>query len=285
MNNHYKTIVISDVHLGTAGSKVKELNRFLKYNTCETLVLNGDIIDAWQLKKSGTWKRKHTRFFQRILKMIEEHDTHVIYLRGNHDDFLDQILPMTIGNFSIVSDHILTFDDKSYYVVHGDIFDAITSRMKWLSQLGDVGYTFLLWINKWYNLYRTKKGLPYYSLSQKIKSKVKSAVNYISDYEQQLSELAKSKGCHGVICGHIHHPEIKEYDGIKYLNSGDWVESLSALVQDWDGEWSLVYYNETKRFESELKPPKIDKSISSTPDFLQQQIFITSLSKACVLFS
>ena len=287
MNNHYKTIVISDVHLGTAGSKVKELNRFLKYNTCETLVLNGDIIDAWQLKKSGAWKRKHTRFFQRILKMIEEHDTHVIYLRGNHDDFLDQILPMKVGNFEIVSDYILTFEDKSYYVVHGDIFDAITSRMKWLSQLGDVGYTFLLWINKWYNHYRSRKGLPYYSLSQKIKSKVKSAVNYISDYEQQLSDLAKSKGCQGVICGHIHHPEIKDYDGIKYLNSGDWVESLSALVQDWDGEWSLVYYNETKKFESEEKPkpPKTDKSMRSSPEILQQQIFITSLSKACVLFS
>ncbi len=244
---HYKTIVISDVHLGSSGSKAKELVRFLKQNTCDLLILNGDIVDGWQLRRSGAWKRKHTRFFQRVLKMMDEFKTRVIYTRGNHDDFLDQVLPMHIGNLSIVRDFVYESFDKKYYVVHGDIFDTVTTQLKWIAKLGDIGYTFLLWLNKLYNNYRVARGLPYYSLSQAVKMKVKSAVSYISDYEEKLAELAQSKGCHGVICGHIHHPEMKEINGIRYMNSGDWVESFSALVEDWDGTWSVVYYHESKQ--------------------------------------
>lgn len=246
MKNHFKTIVISDVHLGSSGSKAKELVRFLKHNSCELLILNGDIIDGWQLKKSGTWKRKHTRFFKIILEMVEKDKTEVIYTRGNHDDFLDQILPFEIGNFKIVKDYYYESFGKKYYVVHGDIFDSITSQMKWLAHLGDVGYTLLLWLNKQYNNYRIKKGLPYYSLSKVVKQKVKSAVSFISEYETKLSEIAEQKKCHGIICGHIHTPEIKQIGSVLYLNSGDWVESKSALVEDYFGEWSLKYYDEEK---------------------------------------
>lgn len=242
---HYKTIVISDVHLGSSGSKAKELVRFLKQNTCDLLIMNGDIIDGWQLRSNGVWKRKHTRFFQRVLKMMDEYKTRVIYTRGNHDDFLDQILPMHIGNLSIVRDFVYESFDKKYYVVHGDIFDSITTQLKWIAKLGDIGYTFLLWLNKLYNNYRIARGLPYFSLSQMIKAKVKTAVSYISDYEEKLAELAQSKGCVGVICGHIHHPEMRMINGVEYLNSGDWVESFSALVEDWDGTWSIVYYHES----------------------------------------
>jgi UDP-2,3-diacylglucosamine pyrophosphatase LpxH len=247
---HYKTIVISDVHLGSSGSKAKELARFLKQNTCDLLILNGDIVDGWQLKKRGVWKRKHTRFFQRVLKMMDEFKTKVIYTRGNHDDFLDQVLPMQIGNLSIVRDYVYESFDKKYYVVHGDVFDSITSKLKWIAKLGDVGYTLLLWINKKYNAYRVARGLPYYSLSQVVKQKVKTAVSYISDFEEKLAELAEAKGCQGVICGHIHHPEIRTINGIEYLNSGDWVESFSALVEDWDGTWSIVYYHEAQEKKS-----------------------------------
>lgn len=247
MSNHYKTIVISDVHLGTKGSKAKEVSRFLKMNTAEVLILNGDIIDGWQLKKSGEWKRKHTRFIQRILKMITEHDTKIIYLRGNHDDFLDQFIPMKVGNMQLVREWILEgINGKRYLITHGDIFDSVTSKMAWLAKLGDVGYTFLLWLNRVYNEYRAKRGLPYYSLSAVIKAKVKQAVSYISDYEEKLVELAKTKKCEGIICGHIHQPAIKMYGDIEYLNSGDWVESLSALVEDFNGEWSLVYFTDSK---------------------------------------
>ena len=245
MKTHYKTLVISDVHLGTKGSKAKELVKFLKLCSCDKLILNGDIIDGWQLKKYGKWKRKHTRFFNRILKMIEESKTEVIYLRGNHDDFLDQVLPFKVGNLTIARDLILKSNGKQFYVVHGDVFDSITTNLKWIAKLGDIGYTFLLWLNSQYNLYRRKKGLPYYSLSKIIKSKVKSAVSYIDDFEKQLTEIAKIKNCDGVICGHIHQPAVKEIDGITYMNSGDWVESMSALAEDESGEWSLVYYADT----------------------------------------
>ena len=254
MKTHFKTIVISDAHLGTSGSKAKELCNFLKQHTCDKLILNGDIIDGWQLKKYGVWKRKHTRFFKIVLKMIEDYDTKVIYLRGNHDDFLDQVIPVKVGRFSIRRDYILKSGDKKYYVVHGDIFDSITTNLKWIAKLGDLGYTFLLWVNKLYNNYRQKKGLPYYSLSQRIKAKVKSAVNFISDFEEELAEVARIQGCNGVICGHIHQPAIKMIGDIEYLNSGDWVESLSALVQDISGEWSLVYYTETLKDDEDELP-------------------------------
>lgn len=244
MKTQFKTIIISDVHLGTKGSKAKEVVRFLKQYRCENLILNGDIIDGWQLKKSGSWKRKHTRFFNRILKMIENHKTQVYYLRGNHDDFLDQILPLQIGNLSIQTDMIYESQGKKYFITHGDVFDSITTNLRWIAYLGDMGYTFLLWLNRVVNHYRVKRGLPYFSLSQYVKGKVKSAVSYIDQYEEELAKMAKSKGCDGIICGHIHKAENREIDGVHYLNSGDWVETMSALAEDHEGNWQLIYYNE-----------------------------------------
>ncbi len=244
MKTLYKTLVISDVHLGIKDSKAKELVRFLKEHSCETLILNGDIIDGWQLKKSGSWKKKHTKFFRVILKAMEKYKMKIVYLRGNHDDFLEQIIPFEIGNFSIVNDYIHESNGKRYYVIHGDVFDTITTRMPWLSKLGDVSYTFLLWMNRNYNRYRERRGLPYYSLSQVIKNKVKSAVSYISDYEEQLSEVAKRKKCEGIICGHIHQPANKMIGEIHYLNSGDWVESLTALAETQEGEWKIIQYKD-----------------------------------------
>lgn len=248
-----KTIIVSDVHLGTKGSKSKELVRFLKQYRCKNLILNGDIIDGWQLRKSGKWKRKHTRFFTKILKMIEEDGTKITYLRGNHDDFLDQVLPFTVGNLEIARDMIYESKDRKYYIVHGDVFDSITSQFKWIAKLGDIGYTFLLWLNRQYNFRRMKKGLPYFSLSQKIKGKVKKAVKYIDDFETQLASMAKYKNCEGIICGHIHQPAMKMIDGVHYMNSGDWVESMTALVEDMQGEWSLVYYTESDQKEKQDK--------------------------------
>ncbi len=271
MKTSCKTIVISDVHLGTKGSKTKELVRFLKQYQCEHLILNGDIIDGWQLKKSGKWKRKHTRFFNKLLKMIEKEGTKVTYLRGNHDDFLDQILPLQIGNLSIKKDMILKSGGKEFYVVHGDIFDSITTQLKWIAKLGDIGYTFLLWLNRQYNYRRLKKGLPYYSLSQMIKAKVKRAVKYIDDYEEQLSSMARYKNCDGIICGHIHQPAIKEINGITYLNSGDWVESMTALTEDFEGNWSLVYFNDLIEQMDQNRREELQKSIDFK-EYLQEDI-------------
>jgi UDP-2,3-diacylglucosamine pyrophosphatase LpxH len=248
----YKTVIISDVHLGSEGSKAKEVSLFLKSVTCDTLIMNGDIIDGWQLKKGGTWKKKHTAFFRTILKMIENQHTKVVYLRGNHDDFLDQIIPFSLGkSFTIQRDYILKSGKKNFLITHGDIFDSVTSNMKWLAYLGDVGYTLLLSFNKLYNQYRAWRGLEYYSFSQRIKQRVKEAVNYVSDFEEKLVALAKANHCDGIICGHIHKPDIRQIDDITYMNSGDWVESLTALVEDHKGNWELLHFLNENNFELE----------------------------------
>jgi UDP-2,3-diacylglucosamine pyrophosphatase LpxH len=153
-------------------------------------------------------------------------------------------MPLKIGNFSIKKYYVHYGVHKKYFVTHGDLFDNITTQLKWIAKLGDVGYTFLLWLNRHYNTYREKRGLPYYSLSQVVKAKVKSAVSFISDFENELVKVARSRNCHGIICGHIHQPCIKEINGIEYLNSGDWVESLTALVEDSTGTWKIIYYQE-----------------------------------------
>jgi UDP-2,3-diacylglucosamine pyrophosphatase LpxH len=246
---HYKTIVISDIHLGAEESKAKEVVRFLRKHTCDRLILNGDIIDGWQLRRSGKWKKKYTRFFRVVLKMIEKRSTEVIYIRGNHDDFLDNVLPFSVGIMSIVRDYELTVNNKKYWVLHGDIFDSVTTNMKWLAKLGDIGYTLLLKINKYYNNYRIKRGKPYFSLSREIKAKVKGAVSYISDFEKELVSLAKARNYAGVICGHIHHPSIQKYGDLVYMNSGDWVESLSALVEDNEGNWKILLYEDFLKME------------------------------------
>ncbi|PKQ68328.1 UDP-2,3-diacylglucosamine diphosphatase [Raineya orbicola] len=273
MKKHHKTIVISDVHLGASGSKTKQLVRFLKQNTCETLILNGDIIDGWQLQRSGKWKRKHTRFIKVVLKMMDKYKTRVIYVRGNHDDFLDQILPLRIGRLSICKDYIYESFGKRYYITHGDIFDSITTKLKFVAKLGDIGYNFLLWLNKRYNQYRAKRGLPYYSLSQKIKAKVKTAVSYIDDFEKELAHFAKIKQCDAVICGHIHQPAMKEIDGILYLNSGDWVESLTALTEDFNGNWELVHYIKDVDIHAEYaQEDEKDEELDEMNDFNVEEL-------------
>ena len=244
MKTFYKTIVLSDIHLGIKASKAKEVTHFLKHHKCETLILNGDIIDGWQLRKNGRWRKQHSNFFKLIIGLSAKQKCKIIYIRGNHDDFLEEIMPFKIGNFSIRKYYIHYGAEKKYFVTHGDIFDNVTTKLKWIAKLGDVGYTFLLWLNRHYNTYREKRGLPYYSLSQIVKAKVKSAVSFISDYETELVKVAKARKCHGVICGHIHQAAIKNINGIDYLNSGDWVESLTALVENMDGEWSIIQYTD-----------------------------------------
>lgn len=265
LKTQVKTIVLSDIHLGISNSHVREVVHFLRHHSCETLILNGDIIDGWQLRKSGKWKKKHTAFFRLLMKLLSSTDTRVVYLRGNHDDFLDEVLPLELGNFSIRRTHLLESFGKRYFVVHGDIFDTVTTKLKWIAKLGDTGYTFLLWLNRHYNRYRQRRGLPYYSLSQAVKLKVKKAVSFISDYERELCAVAHAERCDGIICGHIHQPANKMVDGIHYLNSGDWVETLSALVQTDDGSWHVRYYNEwlkTQEAEEASEDEAIDELIS-----------------------
>lgn len=240
----FKTVFLSDVHLGTPDCKIDEVNHFLKYSHCEKLVLNGDIIDGWSLARRGGWTDQHTRFIRLVLKKLEKRNTEVVYLRGNHDDILTRFLPLFFGKLQIVNEHIHRGAQGDYLVVHGDGFDAVTVNHKWLAVLGDIGYQSLLRLNRIYNKYRTLRGKEYFSLSQAIKSKVKSAVSFVGNYEAQLQSLARKRNCCGIICGHIHTPDDKRVGQTHYLNSGDWVESLTAIVEHADGQLEVIDYPE-----------------------------------------
>jgi UDP-2,3-diacylglucosamine pyrophosphatase LpxH len=237
-----RTVILSDVHLGTPDCKVSEVNHFLRHVRCKKLILNGDIIDGWRLARSGQWTKAHTRFVRIVLKMLEKRDTDVIYLRGNHDDVLASFLPLEFEGLQVVEDHVHEGMRRRYLVLHGDVFDTVTKNFVWLAHLGDWGYSVLLRLNRAYNAWRAWRGKEYWSLSRAIKARVKSAVNHISNFEQHIAELARKRGCGGVMCGHIHTPADKMIGDVHYLNSGDWVESLTALVEHWDGRMEVVFF-------------------------------------------
>jgi len=235
-----RSAILSDVHLGTPHSKAEEATHFLKHVRCDRLILNGDIIDGWRLRRDGRWTKAHTRFVRRVLTMVQKKDTDVVYLRGNHDDFLARLLPMTFDRLSLVEDHVLETARGRYLVLHGDVFDSVVKNMVFLAHLGDMGYAFLLRLNRAYNWFRRLRGKEYFSLSQAIKARVKQAVSFVGKFEDQIAGLARDRGCVGVICGHIHTPADKTIGGIHYLNSGDWVESLTAIVEHHDGRFEIV---------------------------------------------
>jgi UDP-2,3-diacylglucosamine pyrophosphatase LpxH len=239
-----KTVIISDVHLGSQDCKIREVNHFLKHIHCDRLILNGDIIDAWKLKQTRRWPKSHTRFVRLILKKLEKKDTQVIYLRGNHDDVLAKFMPVTFEKFAIVEDFIHETPRGKYLVLHGDVFDTITKNFVFLAYVGDWGYTQLMRLNRLYNAIRAWQGKEYYSLSKAVKARVKQAVNHVSHFEEHIAKLAKSRGCIGVICGHIHTAADHMIGDIHYLNSGDWVESLTAIVEHLDGRFELVEFSE-----------------------------------------
>ncbi|MGJ8650552.1 MAG: UDP-2,3-diacylglucosamine diphosphatase [Opitutaceae bacterium] len=241
----YRTIILSDVHLGTPHCKVDEVNEFLKYTHCDRLILNGDIIDAWQLRRSGKWETSHTRFVRLILKKMEKQGTEVIYLRGNHDDVLRRFMPLDFMNIQIREDYIhRTLNGEKYLVLHGDVFDLVTTHLKILSHVGDFGYQWLLRFNRLYSRWWRWQGKGNFSLSKYIKGRVKSAVSFISNYEEQIVKLARAKNCDGVMCGHIHTPDDKVIDGVHYLNSGDWVESMTSIVEHQDGSLEVLSHED-----------------------------------------
>ncbi|MBL9215746.1 MAG: UDP-2,3-diacylglucosamine diphosphatase [Opitutaceae bacterium] len=237
-----RTVILSDIHLGTPHSKVEEVTHFLRHVRCERLLLNGDIIDGWRLRRGGSWTRAHTRFARRVLKLVQKRDTEVVYLRGNHDDFLARLLPLQFERLTLAEDYVLETARGRYLVLHGDVFDGVVKNLVLLAHLGDAGYALLLRLNRIYNQWRALRGQEYFSLSQAIKARVKQAVSFVGKFEEQVAALARDRGCAGVICGHIHTPADKMIGDIHYLNSGDWVESLTAIVEHLDGRFELVRY-------------------------------------------
>ena len=261
-----KTVILSDVHLGTADSKALEVNHFLRHVRCEKLILNGDIIDGWQLKRNGQWTKAHTRFIRIVLKMLEKRDTQIIYLRGNHDDVLTKFLPLDFENLQIVEEYVHESAGKRYLVLHGDVFDTVTKNFVFLAHLGDWGYRLLLRLNRAYNAWRAWRGLEYWSLSKAIKARVKSAVSHVSNFEDHIADLARSRGCQGVMCGHIHTAADKKLGDIHYLNSGDWVESLTAVVEHWDGRFELLdFATFLKEFPMPTEEPPSEDSQTEEP--------------------
>ncbi len=250
---NYRSIFLSDIHLGTEDSKSRQVLDVLKHIKCERLYLNGDIIDGWALKRNPKWKKSHTKVIRAILKKSEQVDCEVIYTRGNHDDFMTQFLPLDTGGLKMLKEavHICPNGDK-YLVVHGDGFDSVCTNHRWLASVGALGYDFLLSVNRAYNKYRAWRGKEYFSISKALKSKVKSAVSFVDNYEDKLHELASTRGYQGVICGHIHTPADKQIRGIHYLNSGDWVETMSCIVEHHDGRMELLYYKDLlEKFSAE----------------------------------
>ena len=235
-----RTVWVSDIHLGTPGCQADALLDFLRSVECETLYLVGDIIDGWQLRRTWYWPQAHNDVVQKLLRKARK-GTRVIFVPGNHDEFARKYLGHNFGGVDVVEEYIHELaDGRKLWVTHGDHFDGVIQCAKWLAYLGDNAYELTLRINRHFNSLRARLGLPYWSLSKFLKLKVKRAVSYVGDFEAAVAREARSRGLHGVVCGHIHHAEMRMIDGTLYCNDGDWVESLSALVEHADGRLEML---------------------------------------------
>lgn len=239
-----RTVWISDLHLGTPGCQAVALLDFLRRVRCDTLYLVGDIVDGWQLKRSWYWPQAHNDVVQKLLRKARK-GTRVVFVPGNHDEFARKYVQHNFGGIEVVDEAIHhTADGRALWITHGDHFDGVIQCAKWLAYVGDSAYEFTLKLNRYLNSLRARLGLPYWSLSKYLKLKVKRAVSYVSDFEHAVAREAKRRGVQGVVCGHIHHAELREVDGILYANDGDWVESLTALVEHADGRLEIVDWSQ-----------------------------------------
>ena len=245
-------VVLSDIHLGTYGSHAVELNKYLSSIKPKTLILNGDIIDIWQFRKSY-FPSTHLKIIQKIMSLASK-GTKVYYITGNHDEMLRKFSEMNLGNISLLDKLVLDLDGKKAWIFHGDIFDASVHHAKWIAKLGGKGYDYLILFNRLINWFLKKLGKEPYSFSKKIKASVKKAVKHISDFEETATDLAIEQKYDYVLCGHIHEPKIilkeNNHGSTLYLNSGDWVENLTALEYN-NKRWKLYHYKESDYIEDD----------------------------------
>ena len=235
----YKTIIMSDLHLGARQSQTDKIIKFLEENQADKLILNGDIIDGWALKGNGKWTKDCTKIFRKFMKMSEK-DTKVVYIRGNHDDFLKDFIPFKLNNIRIVRKYVHTgIDNRKYFCFHGDVLDFVIMEARWLAVIGGWSYDIVIKFNTIYNKIRKWFKLPYHSLANTIKQSVKGAINFVSDFEENAKGLTKQKGYDVAVCGHIHHPKLEN----DYMNSGDFCENSTCLVEDYNGEWKIITIN------------------------------------------
>jgi UDP-2,3-diacylglucosamine pyrophosphatase LpxH len=238
--HRFRAIFISDIHLGTPGCQAGALLDFLRRTESADLYLVGDIIDGWQLERRWFWHQSHNDVIQKVLRKARK-GTRVTYVAGNHDEALRHFVGLAFGGIEIRDEatHV-TAKGERLLVTHGDLFDGVVQGAKWLAHVGDAAYMFTLKLNRWFNRARASLGLPYWSLSQFLKHKVKNAVSYIGRFEEAVAAEAQRRGFDGVVCGHIHKAEMRDVDGIRYCNDGDWVESLTALVETEAGELHII---------------------------------------------
>jgi len=258
----YRSVWISDVHLGTRGCNAAMLVDFLSAIECETLYLAGDIVDGWRLKKGWYWPDAHNEVVRRLLKMAHR-GTRVVFVAGNHDEMLRDYAGMTFGGIELVLEAVhVTVDGRRLLVTHGDSFDGVVLYARWLAFLGDQAYGLLLRANILFNAIRRRLKMPYWSLSAHMKRRVKNAVQYVCSFEDAVAREALERGFDGVVCGHIHTAEIRQIGDITYYNDGDWVESCTALVEDHQGAMSIVdWAAETRaaaRTATETAPVKLE---------------------------
>jgi UDP-2,3-diacylglucosamine pyrophosphatase LpxH len=245
----YRSVFISDLHLGTPGCKAECLLDFLHHVESEYLYLVGDIVDGWRLKKRWFWPEHHDQILHTLLARASR-GTRVVYLPGNHDEALRRLIGCTLGGVRILHDVIhRTADGRRLLVIHGDVFDGVCTDVRWLARLGSIAYETTLTINTGFNVVRRWLGLGYWPLSAFLKAQVKAAVNFVERYEHSLAAEAKRRAVAGVVCGHVHKPEIRTIEGVQYYNDGDWVESCSALVEHWDGRLELLHWARQRQFD------------------------------------
>jgi UDP-2,3-diacylglucosamine pyrophosphatase LpxH len=239
----YRTIFLSDMHLGTRGCQAGLILDFLRHNDADTFYLVGDIIDGWRLKASFYWPQEHNDVVQKLLRKVRQ-GARMVFVPGNHDEFARQFIGLSFGGVEIVRNaKYEAADGRRYLVMHGDEFDVVVRHSKWLAHLGDWGYDLAIWVNRHFNAVRRRLGFPYWSFSAWAKLKVKNAVNFIGAFETALAEEARRRGVDGVICGHIHHPVIRDIDGVTYVNTGDFVESCSYVVEREDGRLEVLRWS------------------------------------------
>ncbi len=241
---YFRTVWLSDIHLGCKDCKAEYLLDFLNHHTIGTLFLVGDIVDMWALSKQFHWPKAHNVLFHKLLSLPAE-GTKVIYLPGNHDEPAQQYNNMSFGDVEIHREYMhTTAAGKKLLLLHGDQFDKEVCFGPTQAWIGDKGYDLLLFINRWYNIFRSKQGYPYRSVAAYIKTRMRGANNAIGRYREAAIARAKSMNIDGIVCGHIHHPEITEVNGITYYNDGDWIENCSALTEDSHGEIKLIYWTQ-----------------------------------------
>ena len=247
----YRTIWISDVHLGTKACKAELLLEFLRLNESETLYLVGDIVDGWRLKRQWYWPQDHNDVVQKLLRKARK-GTKVYYLPGNHDEGARQFVGLNFGGVEVREEMVhVTADGRRLLVMHGDEFDVVVKYAKWLAHIGDKAYVVLLAVNHWFNILRRRLGFPYWSLSAYLKHRAKTAVEFVGRYETALSEEARRRDVDGVVCGHVHTAEMKDMLGVLYCNDGDWVESCTALVERDCGTLEIVHWAEVSATSAE----------------------------------